>query len=305
MKKAYTTEQFISICDKVHNNFYDYSLVNYKLSSEKIKIICPLHGEFIQQASSHRKGTGCPSCAGNAPLTVTTFLNKAINIHNNKYSYCNLNIVSHETIIDIICPIHGKFSQTINSHLSGKGCIDCANITIGLKNTKPMDEFIEKSSLIHNNKFSYEKVQYKTLSDEITINCLEHGYFTQVAAYHITGRVGCGECNKALSSKAVREIEQYLKDTNVKYIREYKFDECKYINTLPFDFFLPEINTCIEYDGEQHFMIKEHWGGMESFNLIQIRDKIKTTFCLNNNIKLVRISYKENHIEIIKKLLRR
>lgn len=60
---------------------------------------------------------------------------------------------------------------------------------------------------------------------------------------------------------------------------------------LPFDFYLPTHNLCIEYDGLQHFEAVEFWGGSENLKYIQKHDQIKNNFCKINNIKLIRIKY--------------
>ena len=80
---------------------------------------------------------------------------------------------------------------------------------------------------------------------------------------------------------------------NISYIPQYKFDDCRFYRTLPFDFYLPKYNICIEYDGQQHYEIVEHFGGFDKFVDTKIRDTIKSEYCKKNNIKLIRIPYWE------------
>jgi very-short-patch-repair endonuclease len=82
-----------------------------------------------------------------------------------------------------------------------------------------------------------------------------------------------------------------------------KFKNCKNKKQLFFDFFLPDFNCCIEYDGIQHFEIVEFFGGEKSFNERLINDNIKNDFCEENNISLLRISYKDNINEILEKII--
>ena len=84
-----------------------------------------------------------------------------------------------------------------------------------------------------------------------------------------------------------------MNKNNVDYVRQHKFIGCKFKNKLPFDFYLPKHNICIEYDGRQHFIPVSHFGGEESFEIRKKCDIIKNEFCEKNNIKLFRISYKE------------
>lgn len=62
--KRLTEEDYIEDCERVHNNKYDYTLVNYENTRSKIKIICKQHGVFEQLAKNHKDGQGCPSCCG-------------------------------------------------------------------------------------------------------------------------------------------------------------------------------------------------------------------------------------------------
>ena len=101
---------------------------------------------------------------------------------------------------------------------------------------------------------------------------------------------GCPICN---ISKGEYRVINFLEKNNIKYIRQYSFNKCKYIKKLQFDFYLKDLNICIEYDGIQHFESIKGLGGEKKFEQTQINDKIKTTFCLNNNIILIRIKYNE------------
>lgn len=77
----------------------------------------------------------------------------------------------------------------------------------------------------------------------------------------------------------------------MNYIREYSFDDCRHINLLFFDFYLPNYNCCIEYDGEQHY--KKTKFSHDDFGKRKIRDEIKNKYCDKNKIKLIRIPYWE------------
>ena len=81
------------------------------------------------------------------------------------------------------------------------------------------------------------------------------------------------------------------KNLNIKFEREYKFEDCRNKNLLPFDFYLLDYNSCIEFDGSQHFKLNEFFGGAEGFKKIVKNDQIKNEYCKNNNIRLIRIRY--------------
>ena len=79
--------------------------------------------------------------------------------------------------------------------------------------------------------------------------------------HHIQKKQGCKKCNE---SKGEKEISSILSENKLTFTRQKRFKDCRNINPLPFDFYLPEKNICVEFDGEQHFMVKKHWGGEKS-----------------------------------------
>ena len=101
---------------------------------------------------------------------------------------------------------------------------------------------------------------------------------------HVTS---CG----CLRSKGENKIIQILKNLSIDFVSQIKFDECKNKKHLPFDFYLPEYNCCIEYDGKQHFEPVNYFGGEQQFKCRQKNDKIKTEYCKENGIGLIRIPY--------------
>ena len=101
-KKQLTTEKFIERSNIKHNFKYDYSKSFYIKSKEKVCIICPIHGEFWQQARKHMNGDGCPKCARNAQHTTESFIRKAKQIHGDKYDYSKVEYVNNHTKICII-----------------------------------------------------------------------------------------------------------------------------------------------------------------------------------------------------------
>ena len=284
--KRLTTEDFILRCNIVHNNKYNYSETIFTNTRNNINIICPKHGVFVQRASNHLRGDGCSSCSGNKKLNTQIFIERAILINGDKYDYSLVEYNGFDNKVNIICPIHGVFEQTPNKHfILLRGCPKC-NGGIKLDN----DEFIKRSKEKHGDKYDYSLVEYEQSEKKVKIICSIHGVFEQKPRHHISG---CG-CQKCLESNGEKQIIKYLIANNINYIRQKFFSGCKYIKEMPFDFYLPEYNLCIEFDGKQHFESIEFFGGEESFKLRQKRDNIKTKFCIENNIKLLRISYLEN-----------
>ena len=126
----YTNEEWIEQARKVHGNKYDYSKVEYINNKTKVCIICPEHGEFWQRPNDHLTGYGCPKCTKYSnKYTTETWIQKAKQIHGDKYDYSKVKYVNSHTKVCIICPEHGEFWQTPNNHLCGKTiCPKCSKI---------------------------------------------------------------------------------------------------------------------------------------------------------------------------------
>ena len=285
MGKKSNLEEFIRRSNVIHINKYDYSLVEYIKNNTNIKIICSIHGEFEQSPSSHLMGRGCPYCS-KYKSTFDSFIEKANYIHKNKYNYNKVNYINSITKIKIICPEHGEFEQIPSGHLIGKGCPLC-----GGSKKKTTKEFVNMAIEIHGNKYDYSFVDYKNTMTKVNIKCPKHGMFKMKPNNHIVMRQCCPLCN---ISKGEIYISKSLKNNEIKFETHKRFHDCKYILNLSFDFYLSEHNMCIEYDGIQHFEPVEYWGGCENLKLSQLRDSIKNQYCLNKNIKLIRIKYNED-----------
>lgn len=298
--KYIDTEIFIERARKIHGKKYDYSKSIYINSDIDIIIKCSIHDEFLQMPYDHLGGCGCQKCANenkakNQTSTKEEYIEKARKIHGDKYDYSKLIYINANMFGTIICPIHKEFTKLLSSHLQGIGCPECGFEKIGDSSRSNTGEFIEKARKVHGNKYDYSLVNYINCETTIKIICPIHKEFPQLPSVHLHGS-GCPTCNE---SKGEKEIANFLMNKNINFIRQYKFDNCKHKQKLPFDFYLPKYNICIEFDGIQHFKIIKGWGGESKFNELKINDNIKTEYCKNNNIELIRIRYNENIIDIL------
>lgn len=127
--KKYTTDEFIERAIKIHGNLYDYSETIYgKNKKEKVKITCPKHGPFLITPESHLQGGGCKYCTVGEVFNTEDFINKAKNIHKNKYIYDKTIFTGAFNKVIITCPQHGDFLQTPHKHIQGHGCPECAKL---------------------------------------------------------------------------------------------------------------------------------------------------------------------------------
>lgn len=291
-KLRMSSEEFINKSSLMHNYKYKYDKVIYKGLKKNVCILCPEHGYFWQTPEAHLNGFGCKLCSGNYNGGAEQFIKKAVEIHKDKYSYEFVKYVNAHTKIKIICKKHGIFKQKPNSHLNGNGCPSCKKDKLINNNpkTKNTEEFIKQAKKIHGSLYDYSNTIYKRDRDIVSIRCKKHGIFNQIANIHISG-CGCPICN---NSKGEIEILKFLKNNNIDFVQQKKFKDCLDINPLPFDFYLPNLNTCVEFDGEQHFKPLKIFGGLKRYTLLKKHDEIKNEFCHKKGIRLIRITFKEN-----------
>ena len=287
-----TNQEFIEKANLIHNNKYDYSKVEYVNSSTKVCIICPKHGEFWQTPHHHLNGHGCSKCRNEnngdrRRHNTEDFIRKSKSIHGEKYNYDKVNYVNSYSKVCIICPEHGEFWQSPYVHIQGHECPECAKIKRAKNNKHSIDEFIQKSKLIHGDKYDYSKVEYINSHTKVCIICPEHGEFWQRPCCHTNLRQGCPFCNE---SQSEMEIEQILCEHKILYIRQKRFD---WLGKMSLDFYLPNYGIAIECQGKQHFESVDYFGGNESLENTKERDLRKKQLCEKHNIKIL---YYANYI---------
>lgn len=164
----------------------------------------------------------------------------------------------------------------------------------------------EEIDLRIKNHYGFQKFEicdyenYTNMHGKNTYKHCECGHkFESSLSNLLNGERLCSNCERE-NSKGVWKIIKFLDKNNIKYSREKVFKDCKFERVLPFDFYLIDYDACIEYDGEQHERATEFYGGEEGLKLRKIRDGVKNKYCENNNIPLLRISFRENeNINII------
>ena len=292
MSKKVTTESFIKKAKEIHGDKYDYSNVVYKKAREKVIIICPKHGEFVQTPNSHLNGNGCPHCKSESTGdrcrdTVDNFIRKSKLVHGNTYDYSNSIYRRNNEKIEIICPVHGSFWQYPQNHLRGCGCPACKGSRISTSKTRTRDEFIQKAKDVHGNTYDYSKVNYINSVTPVEIICNVHKMsFWQSPANHLRGQ-GCPKCN---SSKLEILVRENLSDNKIKFEEQKTWDWLIYKSHQYVDFYIPEYNIAIECQGAQHFEEVEFFGGEENLKETINRDNNKIKLCMEHNIKLIYVS---------------
>jgi len=273
-------ESFIERAKEVHGDKYDYSKVKYERSNKKVCIICPIHGEFWQSPNRHLGGCNCPFCSHQSfKDTTESFVQKAKEVHGDKYDYSKVKYINSHSKVCIICPKHGEFWQLPTNHLRGKGCQKCRDEETSINNKSSKEEFVTKAKQVHGNKYDYSKIEYINSQTKVCIICPTHGEFWQRPNAHLRGR-GCRLCKE---SHLEREIRVALTNNNIAFSVGKHFN---WLGRQHLDFYLLDYNVAIECQGEQHFIKANKFNRKRTLDEIIARDVLKNTLCKENGVKL-------------------
>lgn len=288
---------------------FDLELISdeYNGVDSKIKIKCKCGDVFETTLNKvkHRNKRTCNKCVGLERINIHKVIEYVKN--NSSCELISSEVKSVDSNLMFRCECGEIFKRTFyNFKKYEKRCPKCRESEKSLNmslNYEYVKNYIESygAKLLSN-----EYVNAKTRLD---IQC-ECGRKFKADFDKIKSRskVRCNVCSKKTSSKEFI-ISQKLETLNIKHIEQYKFDDCIYKDKLIFDFYIPSLNTCIEYDGEGHYepfrFSKNKEAMQKKLEETKIRDTIKTQYCKDNNIKLIRIPYFEfdNIDEILKCLL--
>lgn len=307
MSTKLTLIQFIEKAKKIHGDKYLYENVVYVNTGCKVLITCIMHGSFNQTPADHLYGGyGCPKCKVQKMVSVRTslaasvFQQKAHKKHGNKYDYSDVEYVTAKVPVTIICPNHGRFDQTPNKHLSGNGCRYCSADKTSGRLKKTTASFIIEANLVHNNFYNYKQVNYLGNNIKVSIICPVHGVFYQTPNSHLRGQ-GCNCCSSSMS-KAERIISNFLLKKQIFFIREKTFSDLE--GNVPgsrskprYDFFIPQYNLLIEYDGVHHYRPTKMKGRLSTDDALTMHLNIKANDCRKSQYatlrgyRLLRIPY--------------
>lgn len=273
---------------------------NYRMFSDKeLMELIPNHSEA--SIATKRKHMGLHRT--NRKYTYSDVQNTC---KERDYTLLSTVFISCANDVDFICnkhPDRGVQHVTYGHMLEGKGCYWCGREKVE-QARKDMVSIQQKIDICNDNGLEYMGCNYKDNLLNIEFICRKHreiGIQTMRYQNMKRGICGCRYCSKEkgiIKSKGELEVIDTLQYYNIDFIEQKIYLECKDINYLPFDFYLPFYDILIEFDGEQHyFPVRFH--GMDeqdaenNFLYVQKHDKIKTIFCIENGIPLIRIPYTE------------
>lgn len=267
----------------------------YKLLSKeyipgvKLEYVCNNGHRNSMDFQLFKSGRGCPDCARNSLINLNTLSFEERAEMAKKKGYSLIKLENKKSVqATLSCKKEHKFKTSWSVfRREGFECPQCR---------------LENRLMQHFN--FYESQGYKILNadgyygslSKIKLQCPNgHEWETDWNSFHSNG-TRCRHCSR---SKGEEKVAEYLENNNINYIPQYSFDNCRNINRLKFDFYLPNLNVCIEYDGKQHYYPIDFSKKLtqvekeEVFIKSKERDMKKTKYCLENNIILIRVPYWE------------
>lgn len=234
----------------------------------------------------------CPNCSG--------IQKKTTEIYKEELKEVNPNVIPLEDYIGArepikhLCLIHNfEWVTSPTCILRGCGCPECSKEKISKALKKTKEQYMKELEGTGKNIILID--DYIDALTPVMHKCTKCGTTWKASPGNILYSTGCPHCN---ISKGESVIEKWLISKNISYESQKRFPDCKDKKTLPFDFYLPDYNKAIEFDGEQHYKPIKYFGGEKRLEYLQKHDKIKDDFCKENGIPLLRIPYnKFNNIE--------
>lgn len=276
-----TTKQFIEEARSIHGDYYDYSLVDYKTSHTKVKIVCPVHGVFSLHPYAHTNDQkqGCRQCGyvkRKMPLKKTTeqFVKEAKAKWGERYDYSNTVYTNKQTKLKYICSKHGEQQQLPTLHLL-HGCQYCSGRGIS-KHTN--ESFIKRAKEIHGDLIDYSQVDLTKIHDKVTLICPKHSEFKIAAYQHFNNAYPCPMCASEQSTSLAEEgVRKFISE---HYEGSILSNDRKALKGRETDIYLPNICLGIEFHGmyfhreqilgRKHHLSKADIAKKQGIKLIQI-----------------------------------
>jgi hypothetical protein len=247
-------------------------------------------------------GNGCKQCGrervGNAFRKPVEFYIEELSIKNPDIKLLG-DYINNRTPVSHYCKKHNVvFDISPMSVLRGGGCKQCASEKLRESLLKPEDQYVAELQNVHHHIILCDK--YVGSSINTLHKCLICGCEWSPKPSNLLTGYGCPCCNQ---SKGEKQIQNWLEANNIVHIAQKRFDDCKDKRRLPFDFYLPTLKICIEYQGMQHYEAIDYFGGEANLLYTQKHDKIKSEYCIKNNIWLMCIPYWKDITEYLNKNL--
>ena len=304
-------EEFLERVQTKYGDNFKISSSDYVSVIHPLTIFCNTHKISIEKKRAEQvtRANPCKECVRDQKLQ--NYNNKVLNSMQENYPDFELqsDITDFDCEVIISCPKHGKFKSKTDSIIFNRmGCIKCGRDTTGIKNTGKVRVNFQVFKTRFTERYGSRLIllsddsNYQNTNSILTVKCSDptHSEF-QNTAKNLLRYQGCKNCNESMGERLVRLA---LEELEIEYEQEKRFSSCRDRKELPFDFWLPKFGTLIEFQGKQHEISANRFGGSNALKGTQRRDKIKKDWASDNGINLIYIhDYKEIKKTILENLL--
>ena len=313
--KPYTNEEVVERLRELYGDEYDYSQVDYKTKKTLITLRCKKHGVvFSRTFQNLLKGWGCPACnkeQGKTWANVVTktydpsrrserwtterFIAESKAYHGEGFfDYSQCHYVNNDTPVTLIRIVDGAVVNIRpDDHLRHNADYGVQRYYQGTTDkekiyflVRQLEENIETPIYVPIQKIEYSYRRLKCV-------CPMHGEFDTSLAKIRNGNC-CPECDGSGESVGERNIRLYLQSKNIKFEQEFRIEDKKYFDTYArVDFYLPDLNTMIEFQGEQHYGIANNaiTHGSRKWQSQKKRDNHLRRYAADHNVRLIEVPY--------------
>lgn len=306
--KQKTHEQFVEELRMKNSNIE--VLGTYTKACDPLLCRCVTHNyEWSPQPYRLLQGQGCPVCGQEKCYAFSQTRKPTNENFSSRLAEKFPQIVPIEsyinssTPIEMFCTIHNHYWKARpNDLLRGHGCPKCGREKAANNKAYSHEEFVEELS--KRNPDVEVIGEYRAMKAKIKCRCRICSAIWEPQALNLFyANSGCPVCSESKGEKLIR---QYLQETAVNFCREYKFDDCRNVYALPYDFAILNNDNVviglIEYDGEQHFKPVKHFGGESHFQMTSGNDAIKNKYAEDNKIPLLRCNYLQSNEQVLSEL---
>ena len=268
----------------------------YVNTSTKIRVKHNKCGHIYKvDPSSFLRGSRCPKCFDNHKKTNAQFKHEVYNLVGNDYIFLEPYVNSYTKIKVKHNKCGHVYKVKPNAFLNGKRCPSCA--VVSKRKTDAQFEQVVHNLVGDEYTFLDNYVDART---KLRVKHNKCGNTYEVTPSNFLQGCRCPYCNKPKGEDIINKI---LKSLNIKYEYQKTFDDLRDVQPLSYDFFIPDQNILIEYQGIQHYQPIGYFGGGTTFMKQQKHDKMKADYAKDHNYNLITVPYTKDTISKIKKYL--
>lgn len=288
---------------KRYNNFYVYFLDEYVDYHTEIRILCPVHGEFWETPRNHYNGSRCMSCKHDADILpqseaeerLAKFGNKTLLFKPFKYD-------GNKTQIPWVCLKCGHEDHSEFNNLTHRTNPSGCNVCFNFLTREQIDERINR--IVPTNITIAPFYYVGTEETRVDVHCSLCDRDFNVYLWTLIAEKNPTACGCESSSKGEKEIREWLQLQGVDFVEQKRFTDCVYKQMMPFDFYIPDHNILLEFQGKQHFVFTPMFHKtIAGFKERQLRDKIKKEYAIDKGYNFLEYDYKQRQKGLLPELL--